>query len=49
MPYAIVALYIAAGQAVACYGLGYPLLTYILRNQRLREVLSVEQSHEGTV
>ncbi|HHY45508.1 MAG TPA: QueT transporter family protein [Firmicutes bacterium] len=49
MPYPVVALYIAAGQAVACYGLGYPLLAYILRNQRLREVLSVEQSHEGAV
>ncbi|MGI6662250.1 MAG: QueT transporter family protein [Bacillota bacterium] len=48
MPYAIVALYIAAGQAVACYGLGYPLLTYILRNQRLREVLGGEQGERGT-
>lgn len=39
MPYLLVAMYIAAGQAVACYGLGYPLLVYILKNRRLREIL----------
>lgn len=31
MPYWPVVLYIGAGQAVACYGLGYPLLLYVLR------------------
>ncbi len=35
-----VALSIAAGQAIACYGLGYPLLLYILRNDRARGVLA---------
>lgn len=49
MPYVIVVLYIAAGQAVACYGVGYPLLVYLLRNQRLLEVLAGERSDEGAV
>jgi uncharacterized membrane protein len=49
MPYVIVVLYIAAGQAVACYGVGYPLLVYLLRNQRLLEVLGGERSDEGAV
>lgn len=39
MPYWPVAGYIALGEAVACYGLGYPLLLYLLRNGRLREKL----------
>jgi len=40
LPYAPTALYIALGEVVACYGLGYPLLAYLLRNQKLREFLS---------
>ncbi len=39
MPYWPVALYIGAGEAVACYALGYPLLLYLLRNQKAVEVL----------
>ncbi len=39
MPYWPVALYVAAGEAIACYVLGYPLLLYILRNSRARDVL----------
>lgn len=40
MPYWTVVLYIAAGEAVACYGLGYPLLLYLRRNERARELIS---------
>lgn len=40
LPYAPTALYIALGEVVACYALGYPLLVYLLRNQKLREFLS---------
>jgi uncharacterized membrane protein len=40
LPYVPTALYIALGQVVACYGLGYPLLAYIIRNQKLRDFLS---------
>jgi uncharacterized membrane protein len=43
LPYVTVALYIALGQAVACYGIGYPLLLYLLRNHRLREALAGEK------
>ena len=39
MPYWPVAFYIAIGEAVACYVLGYPLLLYLLRNERARELL----------
>jgi len=39
MPYWPVAGYIALGEVVACYGLGYPLLLYLLKNPRLRERL----------
>lgn len=39
MPYLPTALHIAAGEAVACYGLGYPLLVYISRNAGLREIV----------
>jgi uncharacterized membrane protein len=42
LPYLTVALYIALGQGVACYGIGYPLLLYLLRNHRLREALAGE-------
>ncbi len=34
-----VAFYIAVGQTAACYILGYPLLLYLLRNQRARDLL----------
>lgn len=40
MSYWLVALYVAAGQAVACYGLGYPLLLYLQRNGRVRGVIA---------
>lgn len=39
LPYLPVALYVALGQAVACYGLGYPLLLYLLSNDKVREAL----------
>lgn len=42
MPYGLVALYIGAGEAVACYGLGYPLLLYLLRNGRTAGALRGE-------
>jgi len=39
MPYSMVALSIGAGEAVACYGLGYPLLLYLQRNSKVRQVI----------
>jgi uncharacterized membrane protein len=42
MPYWPVAAYIAGGEAIACYGLGYPLLAYLLRNERARQALGGE-------
>lgn len=39
LPYRSVVPYVAAGQAVACYGLGYPLLVWILRNDGIRSLL----------
>ncbi len=39
LSYWSVALYVGIGQAVACYGLGYPLLLWIDRNEGLKEVL----------
>ena len=39
LPYLPVALYVALGQAVACYGLGYPLLLYLLSNDKVRGAL----------
>lgn len=39
MPYWPVVLYIGAGEAVACYALGYPLLLYLLRNQKAKDIL----------
>lgn len=39
VPYWPVVLYIALGEAVACYGLGYPLLLAVSNNEKLLEVL----------
>jgi uncharacterized membrane protein len=39
LPYWPVALYIGVGEAVACYGLGYPLLLYLRRNERIAAAL----------
>lgn len=38
-PYGATALYIFAGEAVACYAIGYPLLMFIMRNKSVREFL----------
>ena len=40
VPYVATVAYIAAGEVVACYVLGYPLLVYVLRNARVRQILS---------
>lgn len=34
-----VALYIGLGEIIACYGLGYPLLLFIMKNKRLERVI----------
>jgi len=39
MPYPLTAAYIAAGEIVACYLLGYPLLLYLLRNENAAKLL----------
>ncbi len=39
MPYVPVALNIAAGEAIACFALGYPLLRYVARNPGVRRLL----------
>ena len=39
MPYWPTVFYIAAGEVVACYVLGYPLLLYLLRNQKAKDLL----------
>jgi uncharacterized membrane protein len=39
LPYWPVVAYIAAGETVACYALGYPLLVYLLRNESTRQKL----------
>jgi uncharacterized membrane protein len=39
LPYWPVALYIGVGEAVACYGLGYLLLLYLRRNERIAAAL----------
>lgn len=43
-PYLPVAGYIAAGEAIACYGLGYPLLAYLMRNRLAVEFLGGRDS-----
>ncbi|MGE5484162.1 MAG: QueT transporter family protein [Ignavibacteriales bacterium] len=40
--YPVVALYIAIGEAIACYGLGYPLLRFMSRNARARRIVAGE-------
>ncbi|MGE5580703.1 MAG: QueT transporter family protein [Bacillota bacterium] len=39
MPYLLTAVYIALGEAITCYILGYPLLLYILRNENAGKLL----------
>lgn len=39
LPYGLIALQILAGQVAACYGLGYPLLAWLLRRPELRDRL----------
>lgn len=39
LPYWSVALYIGLGELIACYGLGYPLILILSRNDRLRAFL----------
>ncbi len=39
MPYITVAFYIGVGQAVACYGIGYPLLVWIDKSPNLKRIL----------
>jgi uncharacterized membrane protein len=39
LPYWITVAYIAVGQIGACFILGYPLLLFLLRRKRLREML----------
>lgn len=40
LPYAPTAAYIFAGEAAACFVLGYPLLLFVLRNKRVKDFLS---------
>lgn len=40
VPYLITAGYIFLGQVVACFGPGYPMLLYVLRNPTLKNYLS---------
>lgn len=42
LSYFSVALYIGLGEAVACYGLGYPLLSYLRRNSKLLDLIRGE-------
>ncbi len=39
LPYWVTVVYIAVGQIGACFILGYPLLLFLLRRKRLREML----------
>ncbi len=39
LPYWLMALQIAAGQTIACYGLGYPFLIFIRRNKPVLRLL----------
>lgn len=39
LPYIPTALYIGVGETVACYGLGYPLLAWLSRNEKAVEIL----------
>lgn len=40
--YPIVALYIAVGELIACYGLGYPLLRFMSGNPLARRIIAGE-------
>ncbi len=40
VPYWVTALYIALGETVATFGMGYPLLLVIERNSKLKEFIS---------
>ncbi len=42
LPYWPVVLYVGAGQLIACYGLGYPLLLWLHGNVKLRGLLEGE-------
>jgi uncharacterized membrane protein len=42
LPYISVAFYVGIGELVACYGLGYPLLSYIRRNAKLLDLIRGE-------
>jgi uncharacterized membrane protein len=39
LPYWLTALYIGLGEAIVCYGLGYPLVLYLEKNTKLVRLL----------
>lgn len=39
IPYLLSVLYVGIGQAIAVYGLGYPLLLFIDKNKKLKEAI----------
>ncbi|MPW24981.1 QueT transporter family protein [Alkalibaculum sp. M08DMB] len=39
IPYFVSVFYVGLGQAIAVYGLGYPLLLFIEKNKKLRETI----------
>lgn len=41
LPYFLTVLYIAVGEIVACYFLGYPLLKFILNQDRILKILKL--------
>lgn len=48
LPYFVTVAYIGFGQILACYGLGYPLLSWILRKEGLRVYFSDEKNEDGS-
>jgi uncharacterized membrane protein len=42
LSYLSVVLYIGLGEVIACYGLGYPLLLWLSRRSRLKDLLDGE-------
>lgn len=42
LPYWLTVLYIAVGEFLACYVLGYPLLKIILKREKLSKVLKID-------
>jgi uncharacterized membrane protein len=42
LPYWITVLYIAVGEFLACFALGYPLLKIILKREKLSKVLKID-------